>query len=632
MTVFYNDFHQPAARTLEAMMEAGMIGEGTVDGRDVATIQPGELAGYDRVHLFAGIGGFEIAARLAAWPDSVQLWTGGFPCFAAGTMVLTDSGYRPIESVAVGDSVLTHLGRWKPVIAVMARDGADLVRIRAQGVPGVVTTREHPFYARTYRERFPTLADGRRRRERIWSTQEWVDAGGLTNRHVIGQVLPAIDASVEGNEEFWWLVGRYVADGWRVRRHDRGPESGRVVICCATREAADVAERIAAAGFNATRSDERTVVKFHITSCQFYRFLEKFGHKAHGKTLPACAMSLDQIRAAALLNGYISGDGYRDDRAGYRRITTVSKSLALCVAALSQRAFGIVASVRRCAMPARTTIEGRQVNQRDFFVVTIPDSNRSAFVDGDYGWKLVRGVEPCGVGRVYNIAVADDESYCADGAIVHNCQPFSVAGRRQGTRDDRWLWPEFARLLDGCRPEFVVVENVPAIDSEPDMVLDRVCADLEAFDYEVAPPFEIPACAVDAAHERTRVWIMAHCHESGSQERRRVAGDTGTQRSTAERGGAGVVGDADGQGRLQPGGAITSVGGRADYAGEWGDTGWIACHDGRLRRIPLGLLDPAVVLADGLPSRTLALHGLGNSIVPQVAAELMRAMLECARC
>lgn len=205
------------------------------------------------------------------------------------------------------------------------------------------------------------------------------------------------------------------------------------------------------------------------------------------------------------------------------------------------------------------------------------------------------------------------------------CQPFSVAGRREGAGDNRYLWPEFERLIRGCRPEFVLIENVSAIDSEPDLVLDRVCLDLEALGYEVGPPCEIPACAIDAAHERNRVWIMAHSDKSVSQERGGIASNARSERAAVERGGTGALGHAEDIGRAAGRNGEQSGG---SLSGEpCGSSGWIACHDGRFRRLPLGLLDPAVVLAHGLPSRTLALHGLGNSIVPQIAAEILRAAL-----
>ena len=96
------------------------------------------------------------------------------------------------------------------------------------------------------------------------------------------------------------------------------------------------------------------------------------------------------------------------------------------------------------------------------------------------------------------------------------CQPFSVAGVRRGEADDRYLWPEMARVISEVRPRWVLAENVVGIDG---LALDRVLSDLESLGYETAPPLEIPACAVDAPHRRQRVWIVAH---AASPELRQV--------------------------------------------------------------------------------------------------------------
>jgi hypothetical protein len=77
------------------------------------------------------------------------------------------------------------------------------------------------------------------------------------------------------------------------------------------------------------------------------------------------------------------------------------------------------------------------------------------------------------------------------------CQPFSHAGKRRGKEDDRHLWPEMYRLVDECRPSWVIGENVAGHIS---MGLDDVLSDLEALDY-ACRTFVIPACAVDAPHE-----------------------------------------------------------------------------------------------------------------------------------
>ena len=84
------------------------------------------------------------------------------------------------------------------------------------------------------------------------------------------------------------------------------------------------------------------------------------------------------------------------------------------------------------------------------------------------------------------------------------CQPFSVAGQRRGTEDDRHIWPFIFTIIKAKRPSFCVFENVFGHVS---MGLDEVLSDLEGESYATRP-FIIPACATDAFHRRDRLWII----------------------------------------------------------------------------------------------------------------------------
>jgi len=100
------------------------------------------------------------------------------------------------------------------------------------------------------------------------------------------------------------------------------------------------------------------------------------------------------------------------------------------------------------------------------------------------------------------------------------CQPFSVAGKRQGTDDDRWLWEEMYRAICEVSPRWVVAENVSGLlTQQRGVVFEQVLSDLENAGYEVQP-FVIPACAVNAPHRRDRVWIIANAEIKRSDSRR----------------------------------------------------------------------------------------------------------------
>lgn len=90
------------------------------------------------------------------------------------------------------------------------------------------------------------------------------------------------------------------------------------------------------------------------------------------------------------------------------------------------------------------------------------------------------------------------------------CQPFSTAGKRKGTEDDRHLWPEMLRAIREIAPHYIVGENVYGlVNWDGGLVFDQVQADLEAQGYEVAPVI-LPAVSVNAPHKRDRIWFVAH--------------------------------------------------------------------------------------------------------------------------
>lgn len=133
------------------------------------------------------------------------------------------------------------------------------------------------------------------------------------------------------------------------------------------------------------------------------------------------------------------------------------------------------------------------------------------------------------------------------------CQPYSLAGKRQGKNDDRHLWPEMLRVIREVQPTWVIGENVPGlVNWAKGVVFEEVQSDLEAQGYEVQS-FILPAAGVGAPHRRDRVWIVAYSDRYGrsrienekySTERRQPS-----QRWTGQRNGDGATPDTPSQGR-----------------------------------------------------------------------------------
>ncbi|ALN60856.1 phage methyltransferase [Lysobacter enzymogenes] len=222
------------------------------------------------------------------------------------------------------------------------------------------------------------------------------------------------------------------------------------------------------------------------------------------------------------------------------------------------------------------------------------------------------------------------------------CQPFSVAGNQRAQADDRHLWPELHRLIAQARPALFLGENVAGLIP---LGLDGVLSDLEGEGY-ASRAVVVPACAVDAPHRRDRVWIvgrrLADRNGQRSGEARRLCGratqwpagrsEGGVEHTARERWGEGRA-EPELRQRRDPPAAGASGMGNTDDAGSqrrverWQRAGqWDAWATGRTlagRRIPESGIR---LLAHGIPARIPRLRAAGNAIVPQVAAEILRAL------
>lgn len=164
------------------------------------------------------------------------------------------------------------------------------------------------------------------------------------------------------------------------------------------------------------------------------------------------------------------------------------------------------------------------------------------------------------------------------------CQPVSLAGKRRGRDDERWLWPELARIVRLLRPRFVLVENVAALAFRG---LGDVLGDLCALGYD-AEWSAVSACAVGAPHTRERLFLLAHADRELGPSRLRL------------------LAEHDRQGPLQPPG------------------------DRERRRAWLATVPGSGGSLDGTADWLDRLRVVGNACVPQVAECVGRRIMAAA--
>lgn len=206
------------------------------------------------------------------------------------------------------------------------------------------------------------------------------------------------------------------------------------------------------------------------------------------------------------------------------------------------------------------------------------------------------------------------------------CQPFSLAGKRKGNEDSRHLWPEMFRLIHGCRPPVVVGEQVSQKNGLA--WLDGVCDDLERIGYTCGA-YDLAAGGFSAPHKRQRLYwfgVLGVSTSSRCEVRCRIGADDRQELSPAL--------------------------GAGDLSSAWNDSILLPCTDGKVRRIgsrvfPLAHGIPRSVgpefsrslgvdhdpkgarawVATARRNRTGRIRGYGNAIVPAVAAEFLKVVL-----
>lgn len=383
----------------------------------------------------------------------VDIIVGGPPCFIQGTRVVTSNGYKLIETVSSDDRLLTHTGQFQQIIdfqRTLYSGYLCSVHTAHQSSP-IISTREHPYYIR---EKNYVWNNCLGRYIYHFKNPVWKEAINLSNNDYVGMIIntnkrfPEFQVEEQSiilnMDEHWRFLGYFVANGWITRTKETNIRVPKFAINFSSPEVCEDIRKVL------HLTDQEISIKsqyIESSNLLWYTILITFG--IHEKNIPEWVHDCPKHLIQQFINGYIKGHDHIN--ATKHRITNISYNLAYGLQRLYLK-LGHIYSV--C----------KSINQHNTYdVKVILDS--SSFIDGNYAWFPISKIETVYTADiiVYNFEVQHDNSYVVENVIVHNCQGFSNAGRRDPKDPRNSLFKEFVKYLDYFSPFAFIMENVVGI-------------------------------------------------------------------------------------------------------------------------------------------------------------------------
>ena len=371
-------------------------------------------------------------------------------CQLAGTLIFTRDGMRKIEDIKVGDQVLTHKGRFRPVTKLIRKEyRGDLFAVkRKMDFRPIVLTAEHPLRVATFHRRSdakggrnpynfanekfawkvpgdvvakldrlvtPPAPCGELKSVKISDYVDMPVRDGKIGRNHNNPLRGTADNTVPITSELMWMLGFFAGDGSATRASKRKAkhEWFSAITFAHHTEEKPVANRIGRFFKEIGRAKTKPTSPHGSTTILYNspwaNFLNKTVGVSVSKRVPPFLWECSREHQAAFITGFFEADG-SSPRERRSTQTTISPSLAYGLACLLAGQ-GLHPSISyasdRRAYSIAWTVEPKL---KQFHPCTEGIATRVE--------KVTRSHYE---GLVYNFEVEEDESYVTDRTAVHNC-------------------------------------------------------------------------------------------------------------------------------------------------------------------------------------------------------------------
>ncbi len=404
--------------------------------------------------------------EFAELKGKVDIITGGFPCFAAGTLITTSKGMKNIEDIVKGDMVLTHTNTFKEVVLPMVKHKKGIYELKIQGSPKTCVTEEHPYYVRE--KEYLWDNDSNTYKDFI-SEPKWVNVKDLdATKHYVGfsqNTLSKNPYAITDIEAF--LIGLYISKGHIIDDNHRNLKEGSVNNVAFRIKKTNLEEfKTFIKGYDYQEREFLNYVLIIFSDTRLFDLISKCGIKPYEATISGFLLDLPKELLDKVLDGYTFNWTDITSLNGVYKISTSHKEKVYSLAQAVQKVYNTTYAIEMLTEHTSLAYDSNDCVHVLSFKKEPNIADFDAFYKDNMLWSPVEEVvyDPEFYGDVYNFEVAEDNSYVANNATVHNCQSFSVGGKQLGMKDDRGLlFLEVVRLTEVIKPKYVLMENVKGL-------------------------------------------------------------------------------------------------------------------------------------------------------------------------
>ncbi len=375
-----------------------------------------------RVMLYQKTKDLEDAFKIVGKPAALEYKYDGFRCVTGRTPIYVKSkGLISVKDVKVGDSVLTHTGKFKKIMAINSRTIDPYEKLfELQSYFGNIfrITEKHPILIKRNTKKQWTNVEDLSKDDMLFFPKLKIstklpkeiilkDASGYSKRIIL-------------DNKFFRFIGYWIGDGF-TNNYRSNERIGLVFNAKKERTIPNYYKFIISELFRVEKIAEyehNGALNLYWRDRPFRQWLTKhFRHdNKHGKTLPTWFLGLNKYQFEEFLKGWIESDGYVDNQ-NRTVIITKEKTLAMFAQLLGLK-FGRIIGVKKIRTKCKNC-------KYTYYRLIIPKSKRAYSIEEDgvlLKIKNIREIKPDPRTKIYNLQVEDDESYCTTMATLHNCQ------------------------------------------------------------------------------------------------------------------------------------------------------------------------------------------------------------------